>query len=297
MAVGMTHDIEKGLSREPTSFDDAKKLFNKEIMPLVKEHLSNPKMKLNSQKKAMIPIEWLTKEGEISEGEPGATKQKKAYMIIIDSGEVEFLALKPESHEYWYHGKLLNDKFMERKMENAQRWKKTGKGDFTWFFFHAKNPPYVITRRAVRKNWMPPHGISALPDHIEKTVPKGMRYWTIKGKSKTQIRELLVRELTKRGMKGTDHSMIVAETPKKFPFTLTHQLWNSPDSDKKQMRWFMNIGYDGKSFSWIFDDNPIMGKSEASSVVYMEDAMKVSGEIGAKRSTSSMMVCWNLRKT
>jgi len=44
--------------------------------------------------------------------------------------------------------------------------------------------PYVLSKKAQEKNWMPPAGISALPKKVRKDVPERLRYWTIQDKTK-----------------------------------------------------------------------------------------------------------------
>jgi hypothetical protein len=47
-------------------------------------------------------------------------------------------------------------------LENKAEWQKTGEGLMTWIMFHAlRSPtPYVLSNRAVTKQWVPPYNVS-----------------------------------------------------------------------------------------------------------------------------------------
>lgn len=198
-AVGMTHFLEKGLSRQPRSFSEAKRLYYDEIHPTVLKHLSDPTQKLLSGRKALVPIEWLDVSGYVEKGEPGATKNEPGFFIIIDKGEYEAGALKPWSHEYFYHGKIMKGKYLDRLLENKKEWDKVGDDVLSWMFFHPTNPPYVITQRAIDKDWMPPQHQSALPLEIEKKIPFNLQFWKAKTPAKRkEIRKSLYDAIKKK---------------------------------------------------------------------------------------------------
>lgn len=44
--------------------------------------------------------------------------------------------------------------------------------------------PYVLSRGAEKKDWLPPAGISALPKKVREKVPEEMRYWKTKDRAK-----------------------------------------------------------------------------------------------------------------
>lgn len=50
-----------------------------------------------------------------------------------------------------------------------------------WFLIKPiDQTPYVLTSEAVRKNWMPPSGYSALPKQVREAIPDEYKYWTLK---------------------------------------------------------------------------------------------------------------------
>jgi predicted Zn-ribbon and HTH transcriptional regulator len=55
--------------------------------------------------------------------------------------------------------------------------------------------PYVITKRAVDKKWMPPDGKSALPKVIRRQIPSEFQYWKEKGKKAQEVRDNLVQAI------------------------------------------------------------------------------------------------------
>jgi len=80
--------------------------------------------------------------------------------------------------------------------------------------------PYVLSKRAIEKKWIPPKGISGLPPHIRNQIPKTYKYWLHDSKSeRMRIREELVRAIKKGEVK------IKLEAPSKGTFTLQYQWW------------------------------------------------------------------------
>jgi hypothetical protein len=202
--VSWTLYIPKGLSKDPETFAEAKALNEKEIMPIVRETMSNPLKKFNTGKKEPEPIEWATYEGTVKPGGVGATKHEHGHFIIIDSFDVQFGASKSYFHEYFCDGKIFNGRIVFRLLENKEEWKRTDEGVLTWFCFNAlKSPtPYVISTRAVNKKWVPPYNNSALPRNIRSKIPERFQYWKIKDASRRrEVRDELVNEIKKKLLK------------------------------------------------------------------------------------------------
>jgi len=204
LLVGWTLYIPKGLSKTPESYLESVELFRKEIEPIVKETLSNPSEKFNCGPKAPEPIEWATYEGRVEPSAIGATKNEYGDFIIIDEFEVQFGAQKAYFHEYFCDGKIFNGRIVFRLLENRKEWKKTDEGLMTWMAFNALTSPspYAISARAVKKKWIPPAGVSALPRSIRKKIPQRYQYWQVKDPSKRmEIRDELVAEVKKKLLK------------------------------------------------------------------------------------------------
>lgn len=201
-ATGWTLYIPKGLSKVPANYAEFKQLVDAEIMPLVKDTLSNPLKKFNCGKKAPEPIEWLSYQGMVQPGEIGATKNEPGFFYIIDSFEVQFGAQKSYFHCYFCDGKIFKGRLVFRLLKNREEWKKTSEGLMTWMAFNAlKSPtPYVLSTRAVQKQWVPPMNASALPRNIRSKIPDKFQYWKAKD-NRRQIRDELVAEIKKKLIK------------------------------------------------------------------------------------------------
>jgi hypothetical protein len=63
--------------------------------------------------------------------------------------------------------------------------------------------PYVLSNRAVLKQWVPPHNVSGLPRNIRAKIPERFRYWTFENTAKRrEVRDNLVAELKKKLLKS-----------------------------------------------------------------------------------------------
>ena len=203
--IGWTLYIPKGLSKDPETFAEAKALNEKEIMPIVRETMSNSTKKFNcGPKEELPPIEWATYKGTVQPGVIGATKHEHGHFIIIDSFEVQYGASKTYFHEYFCDGKIFKGRIVFRLLKNKKEWKKTDEGLMTWMMFNAlKSPtPYVLSTRAVNKKWVPPYNNSALPRNIRNKIPGRFQYWKIKDASRRrEARDELVSEIKKKLLK------------------------------------------------------------------------------------------------
>jgi len=63
---------------------------------------------------------------------------------------------------------------------------------FIWLLLVPKvQRPYVLGQEAIEKEWLPPRGISALPEAWRKVVPKELRYWEMPRKKALEARAKL----------------------------------------------------------------------------------------------------------
>lgn len=187
LLVGYTLNWIKSIPDEPSSLDDAKKIIN----PILKEaweQLNDPHVKIVTELKGPEPMEWLKAEAMFPVETVGATKFKPGFMVILDSGSVEFGALKPYFREYFFQGEHMPKRFIFRQLPNVWRKKsiesgevsKTGSDYTVWLGFAADPTPYAISQRAMSENWFPPSGFSALPKSIREKIPEQFRYWNEK---------------------------------------------------------------------------------------------------------------------
>ena len=133
-----------------------------------------------------------------------ATRFEAGDFIIIDTFEVQFGAQKSYYHEYFCDGKLFKGRLVFRLLENRAEWKKTDEGLMTWMMFNAlRTPtPYVLSTRAVQKQWIPPCEASALPRIIRTKIPERFQFWHIKDTAQRRaVRDSLVSEVKKKLLK------------------------------------------------------------------------------------------------
>uniref|UniRef100_A0A6M3M395 Putative DNA ligase domain protein n=1 Tax=viral metagenome TaxID=1070528 RepID=A0A6M3M395_9ZZZZ len=168
-------------------------LWKDEIEPI----LNDPNKKILTQgKSAMSPV-WLDYEQEIPAGAVGATKELEGQLVILDKGTVEFGAQKSYFHEYFLKGdKIGKRRMVVRKIPTQKSWEV--KEAFAWltFFTKPEDLPYAISSRAVKQDWMPPEGISALPKEVRVQIPASWRYW--EAKNAKEVRNALVKDELKR---------------------------------------------------------------------------------------------------
>jgi len=91
-------------------------------------------------------------------------------MKKVENGSLKLGTRKETFYEYFLGDKILLFRFVPESKEN--------KTDGYWLSWTAEDDtPYVLSSRAIGKDWMPPVGHSALPQRIELRVPKTLQYW------------------------------------------------------------------------------------------------------------------------
>jgi hypothetical protein len=262
-AIGWTLYIPKGLSKVPGSYSEFVELVKKEIMPVVEAKLKDPTKRFNCGKKEPEPAEWLDYKGMVEPGEIGATKNEPGFFYIADRFDVEFGAQKPHYHEYFCDGTLFKGRFCIRLLENKKEWKKTGEGLMTWMAVATKDKtPYVISRRAVTKKWIPGFGHSALPKKMRAKVPDKYKYWRYREASKQrEIRDELVEEVGKKLVKQDALGPAV--------YKVFRQTWKGPTVIREgpsRTRYYFAICQDTKGsvkFVLTTQNNPLENKELA----------------------------------
>lgn len=166
-----------------------------------------------SERKAKEPFAWLTFAGKVKPGTVGATKEHAGVFIIVDKGQYETGAQKPWLHEYFFHGKGLNGRYIFRQLGREAFQRMLAEKQFVlapaeggafkeeaaWFFIKPLDQtPYVLSSRAVKDKWLPPKDVSALPKALRTKVPKELRYWETTGAEalarRVELRKLWLKE-------------------------------------------------------------------------------------------------------
>lgn len=188
----------KQFPREAENFKDFTKLTKDIVLPQIKDRVKTFDKWLTIPK-IEHPIKWLYANGTIKAGMPGAPTDMDAYMYILDKGRIEYGAIKPEAKELFFHGKLLKGRFVVRQILNSPNYEKTGKKQYLRLFSKTKDDtPYVLDNRAVNKKWMPPLGVSALPEVWRRRIRVRYPYWLQKSKAQAIVmRNELVEALKK----------------------------------------------------------------------------------------------------
>ena len=172
------------------------------------------------RKAGLIPKEWMKLEGVVPAGkevpgEPvpaGATAQYPGVFVIIDKGKLTFGTRRPDFFEYFIEqGKLLSGRIVFRLVSRAQvkkdsAWEQFKAGELYyepeigilkqilppgkepetirekayWLFMTLDTEPYVLGSDAVKKGWLPPKGVAALPQDFQVKTPAEFRYWKMK---------------------------------------------------------------------------------------------------------------------
>jgi site-specific DNA-adenine methylase len=164
-----------------------------------------------ASEKAKHPLSWLDVEGVADVGKVGATRNFPGVFHVIDSGTVEFGAVKPYFREYFLHGKILKGRLLFRILSGAKAIKSQllppgveEEHERTSFYWIAMQPvdetPYVLSNEAMKKGWLPPFGYSALPAEMRREVPVELAYWKMRGEKASRARKEVADRL--RGEKG-----------------------------------------------------------------------------------------------
>jgi len=145
--------------------------------------------------------EWLALEGVVEPGEVGALPGETGVFAIFDKGKLYLGAQKPYFREFFLTGKRLTGRWIFRLIQREKPLR--AKALFIW---QCAKPidalPYVISKRAVEDEWMPPTGASALPPEIKEQIPKELRYWLEKDRKKAkEKRDRLVQAMKEETVK------------------------------------------------------------------------------------------------
>jgi len=145
--------------------------------PLNMEDLAALAEKIWCARKAKEPYDWLFAEGvtppRAIEEAPGGTEFYPGVFITIDRGTYDSGAQKPYFKEFFLRGNKVKGRVVFRQVTGL----KETRGEFTWLYWKPDDQkPYVLSGRAIKKEWLPEEG-SALPAEIEYKIPPGLVYW------------------------------------------------------------------------------------------------------------------------
>ena len=163
----------------------------------------------------------------------------------------------------------------------------TEKSEFIWLFWKpADQTPYVLSKRAVEKGWVPPYLQSALPREIERKIPKKFKYWLHKDENtRRTIRDQLVQAIHEGEVKLSEPPTIKA---KEGEFVLQWHWWKERKlirAGPSSQHWDLRIKVPGVKglIHFVLADNP--GYTDEVSAYYKEckdEEWMKKGEKGAE---------------
>jgi len=219
---------------------------------------------IESIKKSVHPKAWMTYKGVIDKPEPGepvpagATKEFPGVLTIIDSGTVEWGCQKSYYHEYFINGKHINGRLAFRLLEREPEYEKAGSKKFWWTCIQPEDQtPYVLSSRAIKKEWLPPKGHSALPESIRKTVPKELEFWNMSRKDALEARKELASRKTDCGCSSDKKTIDI-------DFKLQKQTWRGPMIIREtptRTEYHLILKMPSKYTDFVSEDSPIETKS------------------------------------
>ncbi len=212
------------------------------------------KNKILSQLKNRQPNEWLSIKGLINPGEAGAAKNIPTRFKLLDKGTYELGTQKLHLLEVFLKGSRYKGRFLFEKLPRREELKeKAGKKALAWF---VRKPivqvPYVLSSRAIKLNWVPPKGRSALPSEWEEKIPKELRWWekNWEGRRATASIESIRQIFLKRNIL----------TLERLKFKLQRLSWEGQKTPEKWWLKFSNGIY------YILDANPQVKKEGINAV-------------------------------
>jgi len=142
----------------------------------------NHRTQIEAVPKTPIPRQWLTIDTVLK---PASSEHHRGdwnpVMSIVDTGRVWLGAQKPYYHEYFFESDKGRrwGRLVFRLLPRPEKYRKAGAGRFWWTTIQPESQqPYVLSRRAVKKKWLPPEGQPALPPDLARETPENLRYWT-----------------------------------------------------------------------------------------------------------------------
>lgn len=152
-------------------------------------------LRMYAEQKAPEPYEWLTYEGVVEPGTVGATKTEYGVFLIFDKGIQYYGCQLPYFKEFFLEGRRFQGRFIYRMI---QRRKPPGTTESFLYLFGKpiSQLPYVLSKRAVQENWIPPWNVSCLPPEVRSQIKADFRFWVFKDASKRiEVRNRLVKAL------------------------------------------------------------------------------------------------------
>lgn len=230
----------------------------------VKERAGRTTLRVNTkarQPKAWLKMQGVTPSRSQEPGVPGGTQNYPGVFDIIDHGEMELGAQKPDFYEYF----LLGNKWRGRVIFRFIPGLKGERELAGWLYWKPEDQtPYVLSSGAVKDGVLPPKGQTWLPTEWENKIPEELRFWETESRQDAlDLRRELRRFLLKRNLLDTNEyleqstAFAEQEYQKSEQFLLTVLTWKGQTvvRDLPVNQYFIRIG---NKPLFLFEKNPLM---------------------------------------
>lgn len=196
-------------------------------------------------------------------GQVGATSEKDAFFLWLDSGKVYIGALKPTFREYFFEGKLMKGRwvFRETLLKGSIDDNDTRSQLAFLFWYPDSQEPYVFSPRSRRKGYVPPKSYMPFPPYaVREEYAKHIRdmivYLAVKWKMKEEEVWNLIYKWTDSKGKSVLNS-IKEKLSEVWNYRL-HQLINTAPTRNRdpKTRYFLRMKRGSRYMEFILDDLP-----------------------------------------
>jgi len=229
---------------------------------------------LYASRKAKEPLPWMKFEGRVEPGEVGATRYEYGVFLIVEGGMIQTGAQKPYFHEYFLNGKIFKGRIAFRLLGRLEKQARDilpvgveaedFRDPYFWSLIQPVDQrPYVLSREAAEKKWMPPDGFSALPEEVRSQIPLQFRYWNEKGERARTARDTLVDAIQDGRIKLDFDAVLHGRRIEKaaYPYVIQWHYWKKQKVVREgpsTQHWDLRIDF-GKLplFHLVLERNPL----------------------------------------
>jgi len=156
-------------------------------------------------KKVKIDAGWLkvhgVRERFLEPGEKEPARRRVYY--IIDKGLAYWAAIKGDFHEFYLLDGKMRGRFVVRAIPRVEQQilppgvvPERVIAPVFWTTIQPDDQrPYVLSRRAVEIDWLPPRGISAIPPKIRRAIPRELQFWRFPRAKALKVRAELIERV------------------------------------------------------------------------------------------------------
>lgn len=224
------------------------------------------------------------KTWEVRDVPVGATKAFPGVFVILDEGTYTLGARKVWFYEYFIErSQILAERVAFRLVTRARTiekavWMKRfgalvlppGEEDTDspqpgyWIFTTPEPRPYVLSDEAQSEKWLPPIGVAALPQKVQKSAPPEMRFWEKKDTADREKARAELSEWFEEKVPSEKASDEAVEKQKNSRFKLFRQTFKGQMvirfGPSTTIYWFV---LDDPKLALALDNDPLLRQSVA----------------------------------